>query len=222
MLEDEDDASYLAYVHEKIETRDTIIFGAGPSLESDLDGIKDYISRKKPAVIAADGAAEALVEVGITADIVVSDLDSCPVETLIDSCNKGLVFVHGHGDNHQLVRAIVPQLACRKLGTTQVEPRQHIRNFGGFTDGDRACFIAAFFKPSRIVLAGMDFGDKEGRYSVNRYNVSDNPRRVLKLQWGKKSLEYLIQYARSIKFQNVTRHGMEVEGAGRISYEELI
>lgn len=221
LLKNEVDNNHLAQIYNRIETKEAIVFGAGPSLESDLEGLRNYISSRLPLMVAADGAAEALRETGIIADIVASDLDSCSVETLKLCSKKGFVFAHGHGDNARLVRTIVPEICSHTLGTTQVGTRGYIRNFGGFTDGDRACFIVTFFKPSRIILAGMDFGEKEGRYSKNRYANSRKANRALKLEWGKRSLEFLIARRRSITFQNVTRFGVEIEGAQRTKYTEL-
>lgn len=221
LLKNENDDSDLGCIQKEIQSSSVIVFGAGPSLESDINGIKSYISHRCPTLVAADGAAEALRKAGVLPGIIVSDLDSCSVETMKLCGKKGYLFVHGHGDNAGLVRAIIPHLASHKLGTTQVETRDYIRNFGGFTDGDRACYVVSHFKPSTIVLAGMDFGEKEGRYSLDRYNSSRNTNRALKLDWGKKSLEFLISSHRSINFRNVTRFGAEIKGARRTDYLEL-
>ncbi len=212
----------LTIISAGLRGKPAIVFGAGPSLDEDIEGLEEYISRKHPFVIAADGAAEALSEAGFIANLTVSDLDSCSVETLQQCSQKGFVFAHGHGDNSELVRTILPQLPSNKLGTTQVATREPVRNFGGFTDGDRACFIASFFEPSLIVIAGMDFGEKEGRYSLNRYGAARNPKRPLKLEWGKRSLEFLIQNCPAVRFQNVTKNGVEIRGIPKIAYEELI
>jgi 2-amino-4-hydroxy-6-hydroxymethyldihydropteridine diphosphokinase len=211
--------SGLSEVENRIRGRKAIIFGAGPSLESDLEGLKEFVLEKRPILVAADGAADALREFELQADMVVSDLDSCSVETLRSSAEKGFVFAHAHGGNKDLVRTVIPQMRTKNVfGTTQVEERGYIRNFGGFTDGDRACFVTAFFAPSRVILAGMDFGKEEGSFSINKYKPDENPKRLLKLEWGKKSLEYLISERDSTCFQNVTRFGVEIRGAPRIPY----
>jgi len=212
----------LSEVENKILGKNAIIFGAGPSLESDLEGLQELILEKRPVLVAADGAADALTEFGLQADLVVSDLDSCSMEILEKSAEHGFVFAHAHGDNEDLVRTIIPQIRTKNVfGTTQVKANGYIRNFGGFTDGDRACFITSYFAPLRVILAGMDFGKEEGPYSINRYKSGKNPKRPLKLEWGKKSLEYLITKSGQICFQNATRFGSEISGAPRITYEEV-
>ena len=41
----------------------------------------------------------------------------------------------------------------------------HLYNFGGFTDGDRAMFLAIELGAREMVLAGMDFGTVVTKYS---------------------------------------------------------
>jgi uncharacterized Rossmann fold enzyme len=200
------------------EGKTTIVFGAGPSLVSDIAGLRPFLKEKNPRIVAADGAADALAENEFEADVTVSDLDSCSEATLKKNSAAGFVFAHAHGDNIDLVRKIVPKLGQGTFGTTQVEPRGPIKNFGGFTDGDRASYIASALRPSSIIIAGMDFGKEEGKFSVNRYSAQGNSERILKLDWGKKSLEYLISQKTNIKFYNVTQSGVEIAGSMRVQY----
>jgi uncharacterized Rossmann fold enzyme len=62
------------------------------------------------------------------------------------------------------IRRHVPRFK-NVVGTTQSEPRRKVYNFGGFTDGDRALFLAKAFGASRVTCLGFDFGDVVGRYS---------------------------------------------------------
>ncbi|NHI04633.1 hypothetical protein DYY67_1794 [Candidatus Nitrosotalea sp. TS] len=74
----------------------------------------------------------------------------------------------------------------RCIGTTEGKPFDKIKNFGGFTDGDRCVFLARHFGAKRIILFGMDFGDTVGAYSKDgRYN------RVVKLQKLRKARSLL-------------------------------
>ncbi len=199
----------------------TIIFGAGPSLQADIEGLSKFISESGPIIIAADGAAEALVQENFFPDIIVSDLDSCSVKTLKQCSENGFLFIHSHGDNQDLLRKIVPLIPENRFGTTQVSSRLPVVNFGGFTDGDRACYVTSFFNPSRIVIGGMDFGTEEGEFSKNRYSKAINPSRATKLEWGKRSLEFLVPRCPSIRFQNVTKNGVEIEGVPIVSYSSI-
>jgi 2-amino-4-hydroxy-6-hydroxymethyldihydropteridine diphosphokinase len=221
LLDGVDDLKLLNDLALRIQDRTTIVFGAGPSLEADIGGLCDYIFRTHPVIVAADGACDALGESEISTNILVSDLDSCSVEALKLCSRRGCVFAHAHGDNIDLVRTIVPQFSSSKLGTTQVKPRLPVRNFGGFTDGDRACYIVSFFKPKRVVIAGMGFGRVEGKYSLSRYGTNTGVRRELKLEWGRRSLEFLISKSPKIQFVNVTENGADIKGALKMDYSNL-
>ena len=44
------------------EGKTTVVFGAGPSLLSDIAGLRPFLKAKNPRIVAADGAADALVD----------------------------------------------------------------------------------------------------------------------------------------------------------------
>lgn len=198
-----------------------VMVGAGPSLDSDLNGLEHYLHRNGPPIVAADGAADALYERNLSPSIIVSDLDSCSTQNLVRNSKDGYVFVHAHGDNLNLVKRILPELGGCLYGTTQVSSAPRVENFGGLTDGDRACYIISSYDPRAILIAGMDFGTKEGRYSRNKHDGGATPKRNLKLVWGKRSLEFLIKTRLDIQFFNVTKHGEEIVGTTRLDYSDI-
>jgi len=173
---------------ELIDGRNVLVVGAGPSLENSVGVIKDI----RYVIISADGATEALLENGIRPDVVVTDLDG-DNESLLRADRMGAIMVvHAHGDNADVIRSLVPKMKnC--IGTTQVKPLHNIYNFGGFTDGDRAVFLASEFNAKKIVLLGMDFGDKIGRYSKAR--VRNEGLKIAKLSVGKELLEWLSTFS---------------------------
>jgi hypothetical protein len=59
---------------------------------------------------------------------------------------------------------MVPELGP-VLGSTQVEPTDRAFLWGGFTDGDRACYLVITYSPREVILAGMDFGRTVGKWS---------------------------------------------------------
>ncbi|MHA1636717.1 MAG: 6-hydroxymethyl-7,8-dihydropterin pyrophosphokinase, partial [Candidatus Thorarchaeota archaeon] len=69
-------------------------------------------------------------------------------------------------------------------------PRSNVFLWGGFTDGDRACYMVAHYEPKRIILAGMDFGENIGRWSKPGHSTTflADGRKLLKL----KIAEYLL------------------------------
>jgi 2-amino-4-hydroxy-6-hydroxymethyldihydropteridine diphosphokinase len=211
----------LDEVRKLIRMKQVIMFGAGPSLESDIAGLVDFVRKRQPVVVAADGAADALYGNSIMPAIIVSDLDSCTLESLEKCVREGHVFAHAHGDNRNLIENIMPKLRSNVLGTTQVASVKNVINYGGLTDGDRACFVISNFDPASIIIAGMDFGSSEGRYSVDRHSRVTNPARPLKLSLGKESLEFLICARPDIRFLNATRYGDEIAGAARVNYSSI-
>lgn len=175
---------------ELIDGRDVLVVGAGPSLERIVREIKGM----RCVIISADGATQVLVENGIRPDLVVTDLDG-DHESLLRADGMGAIMVvHAHGDNADLIRSLVPKMKnC--IGTTQVKPLHNVYNFGGFTDGDRAVFLASEFNAKKIVLVGMDFGDKIGRYSKAR--VRNERLKIAKMSVGKELLEWLATFSRA-------------------------
>lgn len=131
------------------------VAGAGPSLSSELD-----LARQADLVFAASTAADTIREAGIAVDLMVTDLDKNP-ETVEALTGEGVpVAVHAHGDNVPAIEAFVPTFDTQHvLATTQAEPTQVVRNFGGFTDGDRAAFLADHFGAGELVFLGWDFDD---------------------------------------------------------------
>ena len=131
------------------------ICGAAPTLSAELD-----IARDADRVVAASTAADVLRDAGIRVDCMVTDLDKNP-ETARALTGAGTpVAAHAHGDNIDAVRAVVPTFeTAAVLPTTQAEPVDSVVNTGGFTDGDRAAFLADAAGADRLVFAGWDFDD---------------------------------------------------------------
>ncbi len=141
-----------------------IVFGAGPSLKNHVLMLKENYDLKDYVLVAADGATTALIEEKISPDIVCTDLDGNIDDILLANIRGANIAVHAHGDNIDKV-ASMTSFFNNVLGTTQAQPIGNLYNFGGFTDGDRALFLAVALGASEITLAGMDFGDKVTKYS---------------------------------------------------------
>lgn len=195
----------------------TIVFGAGPSLRDDIRKVKsEKLHRKGNIVlIAADGAVKALLQKGIVPAINVTDLDG-DINAIMKANGKGTVtVVHAHGDNIDSLRDVVPELK-NPIGTTQTKATGKVHNFGGFTDGDRAAFLADRFGAELIVLAGMDFGDKIGEFSGSY----DREKKLKKLQIGKGLLEKLARESKA-GILNLTAGGEDLAGVPRTSVKAL-
>ncbi|MDO5811340.1 MAG: DUF115 domain-containing protein [Methanobrevibacter sp.] len=141
-----------------------IVFGAGPSLKEHVKLLKEDYDLKNYVLVAADGATTALIEEKIAPDIVVTDLDGNLDDILLANFRGANIVIHAHGDNIEKIAGLT-KFFTSVLGTTQAQPVGNLYNFGGFTDGDRAMFLAVALGASEITLAGMDFGDIVTRYS---------------------------------------------------------
>ncbi len=113
---------------------------------------------------AADGA-DTVVAVSdaagaVDADLVVTDLDGDP-QVAVEHTHRGVpVAVHAHGDNVPALREHVPRMAGEwVLPTTQAAPVAGVENHGGFTDGDRAAFLADAFGAAALTFVGWDLAD---------------------------------------------------------------
>ena len=167
-----------------IRGKTIFVIGAGPSLTKSLK----YIKKSKNVVkIVADGAVKALLEKNIKPDILVTDLDGDLESIEKIGKTKIPIIVHAHGDNYEKLE-IVKKMK-NVVGSTQTRKFGKIENFGGFTDGDRCVFLAEYFDARKIVLIGMDFGQKIGKYSKQR--IVDRKTKIKKLKFGKKIVEWL-------------------------------
>ncbi|MFN4337139.1 MAG: 6-hydroxymethylpterin diphosphokinase MptE-like protein [Candidatus Nitrosocaldus sp.] len=210
----------LARLRALIEDKDVIVFGAGPSL---LDTVSRICSdpslqiriRERFVFIAADGVCRALIEHGIRPDIVVTDLDGDHGYLLCSDTIGSIMVVHAHGDNINLLKFMVPRLR-NIIGTTQVRPLHNVYNFGGFTDGDRAVFIADAFNARSITLAGMDLCGEIGQYSKPSVNRSV---KVVKMRFAQQLLEHLARSNTRARLYNLSPS--RIGGFINIAYEDL-
>ncbi|OYT63534.1 hypothetical protein B6V01_001420 [Methanosarcinales archaeon ex4572_44] len=165
----------LEVLRRLIEGGVVLVCGNAPTLARDLGRVK---SEDYDVLIAADGATEVLLKADVLPSIIVTDLDAENIEAEVDASREGaVVLVHAHGDNIPVVRGVVPRLD-NLIGTTQAKPLPNVHNFGGFTDGDRAVFLADYFDAKDIELIGFDFKDP---------NVSDLKKK--KLVWAERLIE---------------------------------
>jgi len=168
---DEFDASRLDAL---LRDETVAVVGDAPSLET--NDVPDDV-----VVVAADGAVERLVEADADVDVIVTDLDGAPAHAAEASHEGNVVVVHAHGDNLDALEQWLPEFeASNVVGTTQTDPRTFdaLHNFGGFTDGDRAAFLADEFGAARVELVGFDFEAAEGEKRE-------------KLRWARRLLEHL-------------------------------
>jgi uncharacterized Rossmann fold enzyme len=152
------------------------VVGAGPSLGDELG-----VVRGAGRVVAASDAATRLREAGLAVDCMVTDLDEESDVARELTVEGTPVAVHAHGDNQPALRERVPELAVESvLPTTQAAPAGPVVDTGGFTDGDRAAFLADHCGADELVFAGWDFDDPDV-----------GPLKARKLVWAERLLRWL-------------------------------
>lgn len=152
------------------------VAGAGPPLASETN-----IAAEADKVVAASTAADVLAEAGVAIDLAVTDLDKNPGSLAAMSHDGTPVAAHAHGDNIPAVEEWVPKFAdAALLPTTQAAPTGPVLNFGGFTDGDRAAFIADALGAAELRFPGWAFDDP-----------SVGPMKTKKLAWAERLLYWL-------------------------------
>jgi len=189
LLQEKKNIFPISMVKELINNREIIIFGAGPSLEVSILKHKKKLTGKLK--IAADGTTTALLKNNICPDIIVTDLDGKVSDQLKANSEGSIAIIHAHGDNISEIKKYVPELEGKILGTTQInpEPYDFLQNFGGFTDGDRAVYLADHFHAKKIYLMGFDFNSKIGEYSFPENK--DKKLKLKKLKWCKYLIDML-------------------------------
>ena len=190
-----------------IAKKPVFVIGAGPSITRALQILKKH---KKVIKIAADSTVKLLLKNKIYPDVVVTDLDGDEKSLRIVS-QKSIMVVHAHGDNMEKIYMAENFPKC--IGTTQSRPIGGLENFGGFTDGDRAIFLASHFDAGKIILLGMDFGNKIGRYSKTR--GSDRLLKLKKLRKAQHLTSWLA--GKNPRIVSTTR----INGVAKITYKDI-
>ncbi|MFW6002852.1 MAG: 6-hydroxymethylpterin diphosphokinase MptE-like protein [Halanaeroarchaeum sp.] len=159
-----------------VEGKTVAIAGGADSLEDEIP-----IAASADRVFAASTAVDVLQGADVLVDLMITDLDK-NTRTAVAMTRTGRpVAVHAHGDNIDLLRRFVPEMdLANVLATTQVEPVESVSDFGGFTDGDRAAFIADHFGAGELLFPGWDFDDP-----------TVGPQKRAKLEWAKRLLAFL-------------------------------
>ena len=193
-----------------IKGKTVLVIGSGPSLSTAILKLKKY---KKTVKIAADSAIKPLVENGIIPDIIVTDLDGDENTLEKIGKTKSIFVVHAHGDNIEKLELVKKFKNC--IGTSQSTPFNKIQNFGGFTDGDRGVFLASHYEAKKIILFGMDFGKRIGKFSKTK--KSERKVKLMKLKKG----EFLLEWLSAITKSELFTTSRSIRGFEKISYKKL-
>jgi uncharacterized membrane-anchored protein len=104
-----------------LEGRDVLVVARGYHHREDLATLRSYIRERKPAMVAVDGGADAILEVGYRPDLIFGDMDSVSDRAL--TCGAEIV-VHAYPDGRApglpRVRALgLDPVVCPAAGTSE-------------------------------------------------------------------------------------------------------
>lgn len=205
----------------RILQKPVIIAGAGPSLEQDLRQLMTYHQMKTTSLVAVDGATTLFKELSLIPEIVVTDLDGDMTAIHWAILNGAITLIHAHGDNQKLISHFFNKFSDinslgNVWGTTQCKPNDVLINYGGFTDGDRAVFLAFHFQSPLIGLIGFDFGKSIGKYSLMKSPIEKSLiQKQKKFQIAIFLLDSLYSQHEGLRF-NLTSNGQQLSGFPRI------
>jgi len=98
----------------KISRRNAVIVTRGLDYRSDLLAVRPYIKDLKPALLAVDGAADAVLRCGLLPDLVIGDMDSVSDEALrLVAHQGGEIVVHAYPDGRAPGMARVRELGIQ-------------------------------------------------------------------------------------------------------------
>ena len=161
----------LVALRDAIRGREVVIAGPTPTQVSPADRV----------LLATDAATWALAD----AIAIVTDLDGDVQAQLAANARGVPAFVHAHGDNVPALRRWVPLMRGPAQPTTQAAPVDGVANYGGFTDGDRACCIAVELGAASLALAGFDFDEPAAKHG------RDPAVKRRKLAWARRIIDGL-------------------------------
>jgi 2-amino-4-hydroxy-6-hydroxymethyldihydropteridine diphosphokinase len=176
------DAAVLETATRLVAKDHVLVLGAA---DTALEDVRH--ASKSHTLIAADGATSAAREARRVPDLITTDLDGNVEDQIWAAEHGALVIVHAHGDNRQAIATWLPRFPAGQVaGSCQVDAFGRLINPGGFTDGDRACFLARALGAATVTLLGFDLAGPPGRFT-GHYNPATKAR---KLAWAARCLRY--------------------------------
>ncbi len=111
----------LPAIRTPISGRHVLVAARGRGYKDDLRAIASYIEEVRPVIVAVDGAADALLELGFRPDIIVGDMDSAS-DAALRRCGELVVHAYPDGRSPGLERVSslgLGAIACAVPGTSE-------------------------------------------------------------------------------------------------------
>ncbi|PKQ28175.1 MAG: hypothetical protein CVT63_04170 [Candidatus Anoxymicrobium japonicum] len=152
----------LPHIATRFRGRHALIVVRGHNYKRDLRALRSYVRETKPVLVAVDGGADALFEMGYKPDMVVGDMDSVTDQALLD---KAEIVVHGYADGSAPGKKRLDSLGVRST----------VFHYPG-TSEDIAMLIAYEKGAEMIVLVGghtnlVDFLEKDRKGMASTFLV---------------------------------------------------
>ncbi|MCI4318709.1 MAG: DUF115 domain-containing protein [Thermoplasmata archaeon] len=188
LLPEEARADSLERIGRRLSGRTVVVVGQAPRLDAPPLW-KLPAEDPRPVLMAADGATLRCLEGGLIPDVVTTDLDGPVASEVAANARGSLVAIHAHGDNLAEIERWVPEFGGELAGSWAGPPRDGLFDVGGFTDGDRAAYLAEHVGARRILLWAFDFEQVDEAESA--------PRKLEKLGWARRLLLELAEHGRA-------------------------
>jgi uncharacterized membrane-anchored protein len=115
------DALHLPEVKTELQDRHVLIVVRGHHYREDLAALRPYIREMKPVLVAVDGGADALIDMGLRPAIILGDMDSVTTEALL--CGAELVvhaYPGGMAPGAERLEALgLEHVVCEAAGTSE-------------------------------------------------------------------------------------------------------
>lgn len=91
------EALHLPKVHTEFNGRQVLIVVRGYDYKEDLAALRSYIREVRPLLVAVDGGADALLDLGLRPDMIIGDMDSVTTEALLSGAE---LVVHAYAGGY--------------------------------------------------------------------------------------------------------------------------
>lgn len=152
----------LPHIKTRFDGRHVLVVVRGHDHKKDLKALRSYIREIKPVLVAVDGGADALLEMGYKPDMIVGDMDSVSDDSL---ASKAELVVHGYVDGRAPGRERLEEMGLEST----------VFHYPG-TSEDIAMLIAYEKGAEIIVLVGghnnlIEFLDKDRKGMASTFLV---------------------------------------------------
>src|SRR3972149_4205230 len=139
-----------------LEGKEVTVAGNGPNVVAEMP-------RARGVLVTADEATSVALAQGLRPAVLVTDLDGDVAGQVGANLEGTMGGARGRGENGLAAGKGAPDSRGSTVATPQSRPVGGLVNFGGFTDGDRAAFLADHFGAKAVHLVGFHFQNSNAK-----------------------------------------------------------